>query len=285
MEPDEIENLRASIANYSLQQSQQTQQLQESRSHPLFIQHHHRQSQQQNQHQHQHQHQFQLQHQQQPSAAQQSMSPLPRQYTTVGSVYNPQSQPLQPPVRRGRTVKGLFPYKSESPAGPPQLQYTPLQQNSDRAVSPLRPDLEPLPSVLAAATVQERQALQRFDVTSSHMHQATSIPSSMWPPATNNASTARQISNRLANDMGSIADSTIDDNSVMRANTRASSDHESDKAEAKLLDMNFNSLTNLASYTNPMQRAAQKVLASHRPPPAPAIDVSSSYEGNRSIWC
>lgn len=283
MEPDEVENLRASIANYSLQQLQQ---LQQSRPHPLFTQH--QQSQQQNQRQqlqHQHQNQQQHQHQHQLTATQQSTPPShpPRQFTTVGSVYNPQSQPLQPPVRRGRAVKSLFPYKSESPAGPPQLRYTPLQQNSDRAVSPVRPDLEPLPSILATTTVQERQALQRFDVRSSHIHQSPAMPSAQWSPTANNARNAPLIGNRLANDSGAVADSTINDNYEMRANTRAGSDHGSDKTEAKLFAMNFNTLTNLASYPNPMQGPAQKVLASHRPPPAPAMDVSSSHGGNRSI--
>ncbi|KAI0149563.1 hypothetical protein GGR57DRAFT_225260 [Xylariaceae sp. FL1272] len=62
----------------------------------------------------------------------------PRQYTTVGSVYTPQTRPLQPPVRRGRTAKALFQFKTESPMSSAQLQYTPLQQNSERAVSPPR---------------------------------------------------------------------------------------------------------------------------------------------------
>lgn len=285
MEPDEIKSLTASIASYSLQQSQQSQQLQQTRSHPLFIQHQHQQNQQQSQQQNQQQNQQQhLSQYQQLLAAQQSTPPPPpRQYTTVGSLYNPQSQPLQPPVRRGRTVKSLFPYKSESPSGPSQLQYTPLQQNSDRAVSPARPDIEPLSSILATTTVQERQDLQRFDVTNSHFHQDPRMSSPMWSPTANNDGTARQISNRLVNGMGSVADPIIDDNSVLRANTRTNSDHVNDKAEAKLFAMNFNSLTNLASYPNPMQRPAQKVLASHRPHPAAAIDVSSSYEGNRSI--
>ncbi|KAI1258952.1 hypothetical protein F5Y18DRAFT_443833 [Xylariaceae sp. FL1019] len=62
----------------------------------------------------------------------------PRQYTTVGSVYTPQTRPLQPPVRRGRTTKALFQFKTESPMSSTQLQYTPLQQNSERAISPPR---------------------------------------------------------------------------------------------------------------------------------------------------
>ncbi|KAI1109622.1 hypothetical protein F5Y14DRAFT_20337 [Nemania sp. NC0429] len=287
MEPDDIKNLSASMANYALQQSQQPQQhqqpqqLQQSRSFPQFIQQHQHQHQHQqnqhhnqqqlqlqhqNQHQHhyqqQHQHQHQLQQQHQLSAAAQQSTPPPRQYTTVGSVYNPQSQPLQPPVRRGRTVKSLFPYKSESPAGQPQPQYTPLQQNSDRAVSPVRVDLDSMPSILAAATVQDRQTLRRFDATSSHIHQTPRMATSLRSPTVDNDGAARHINYRQDNGMGAVDDPTIGHNSTMRAHTRADSSLEHDKAEANLFTMGFNSLTNLASYPNPMQRAAQKPRAS-----------------------
>ncbi|KAF4583119.1 hypothetical protein GQ602_006263 [Ophiocordyceps camponoti-floridani] len=79
-------------------------------------------------------------------------------YTTAGTIYRPSaSQPLQPPARRGRATKlpltsshtefMLLPRSviaglaSRSPrlgsSARPQPQYTPLQQNYDRAVSPL----------------------------------------------------------------------------------------------------------------------------------------------------
>ncbi|TGJ81822.1 hypothetical protein E0Z10_g6953 [Xylaria hypoxylon] len=208
MDLNETENIKASIANYPQQHLPQERQL---TIHSQL------------------------------SAAQQST--LPRQYTTVGSLYNPQPQPLQPPVRRGRTVKSLFPYKSESPTGPPQLQYTQLQQNSDRAVSPLRLDSDFLPSTLPVNR-QERQVLQRFGVAVPNVQQHAQNPA------------------------GSLQSSIA----AMFANTNAAgSDNGSDGADTKSVStMNFNSLTNLASYPNPMQRAAQKVLASHRPSPVPA---------------
>lgn len=78
-------------------------------------------------------------------------------YTTAGTVYNPTAPPLQPPSRRGRasrwappspaelallnkSVLASFPYKPyrSPPTTASSLKhYTPLQQNSDRAVEPL----------------------------------------------------------------------------------------------------------------------------------------------------
>lgn len=77
-------------------------------------------------------------------------------YTTAGTVYNPTATPLQPPSRRGRasrwappsqaelalfnkSVLASFPYKTHR--SPPTTasslkHYTPLQQNSDRAIEP-----------------------------------------------------------------------------------------------------------------------------------------------------
>ncbi|KAK1768883.1 hypothetical protein QBC33DRAFT_448424 [Phialemonium atrogriseum] len=87
-------------------------------------------------------------------------------YTTVGSIYNPQAAtPLHPPARRGRTFRYPPPYQSPTgtgigtglglpksqsalalqetlatdfPVGGNSIQkYSPLQQNYDRAVSPM----------------------------------------------------------------------------------------------------------------------------------------------------
>ncbi|KAI1427250.1 hypothetical protein F5Y12DRAFT_738156 [Xylaria sp. FL1777] len=208
------------------------------------------------------------------AVAQQSTPP--RQYTTVGSVYNPQPQPLQPPVRRGRTVKSLFPYKSDSPAGPPQLQYTPLQQNSDRAISPVRFDPDVLHSNVNINR-QERQVLQNFGVAVPTLHQASTIRGSLQSPISDSANAPRFISNRAASGIDVFAEHSAADNPAMFVDPSADSDNGSDGADTKPISaMNFNSLTNLASYPNPMQRAAQKVLASHRPNPVPASGVSLS---------
>ncbi|KAI8953405.1 hypothetical protein F4801DRAFT_537419 [Xylaria longipes] len=242
MDNNDTENRAAPSANYLLQQLQQ-QQLPQTHSIPA---------------------------QRQLLAVQQSTPP--RQYTTVGSVYNPQLQPLQPPVRRGRTIKSLYPYKGESPAGLSQVQYTPLQQNSDRAVSPVRQDSDSLPSTLTI-THQERQVLQKFGVVVPSMHQSSSLPVARQSPA----HAPPYMAGREANGFDTLADLVAEDNTAVLTNTSVGSDDESDDTDTKPVStMNFNSLTNLASYPNPMQRAAQKVLASHRPQPVPATGVSPS---------
>lgn len=196
----------------------------------------------------------------------------PRQYTTVGSVYNPQHQPLQPPVRRGRTIKSLYPYKGESPAGPSQVQYTPLQQNSDRAVSPVRQEFSSLPSTLPI-TRQERQVLQKFGVVVPSMHQSSSLPIARQSPA----QAPRYMGSREADGLDTLVTLAAQDNTAVLTNTSVGSDDGSDATDIKPISaMNFNSLTNLASYPNPMQRAAQKLLASHRPQPVQATGVSPS---------
>ncbi|KAI0805100.1 hypothetical protein GGR55DRAFT_698486 [Xylaria sp. FL0064] len=245
MENSENENLRASFASYyppqRLSQPQPPQLSHPPQAHQLPTCH------------------------PQLSAAQQSQSTPPRQYTTVGSVYNPQPQPLQPPVRRGRTVKSLFPYKSDSPAG--QLHYTPLQQNSERAVSPVRFDTDPLPSTVNISR-QQRHVLQKFGVAVPSAHSTSNAPVSLQSPTSDNSNAARYFGNRAVD---FIADHHLAaNNSTMFASASADSDNGSDGADTKPISaMNFNSLTNLASYPNPMQRAAQKLLASHRPNPVP----------------
>ncbi|KAI1741885.1 hypothetical protein F4680DRAFT_457649 [Xylaria scruposa] len=250
MDNNDTENRVAPNANYLLQQLQQSQsQLVQTHSMPA---------------------------QSQLLAVRQSTPP--RQYTTVGSVYNPQSQPLQPPVRRGRTIKSLYPYKGESPAGSSRVQYTPLQQNSDRAVSPVRQDYSSLPSTLTI-TRQERKVLQKFGVVVPNMHQASSLPVARQSPV----QASRYIGNREVNGFGALDNSIAEEHTAMLTNTSVGSDNESDATDTKPISaMNFNSLTNLASYPNPMQRAAQKVLASHRPLPVPATgsQISDSHSAH-----
>jgi hypothetical protein len=206
------------------------------------------------------------------SVAQQSTPP--RQYTTVGSVYHPQPQPLQPPVRRGRTIKSLFPYKSEAPVGQSQLKYTPLQQNSDRAISPARMN----PDSLHDITNQERQVLQKFGVAVPNIQQTINMPRLLQSPIGESPDQARNDRNQANTSIGTVVGpvATTPD-SVMVANSNAELEDGSDGVDTKpIATMNFNSLTNLASYPNPMQRAAQRVLASHRPHPAPIASTTVS---------
>ncbi|KAI3327370.1 hypothetical protein HD806DRAFT_550899 [Xylariaceae sp. AK1471] len=228
-----------------------------------------------------------LPNQQQSLSAAQQSTPPPRQYTTVGSVYHPHPQPLQPPVRRGRTVKSLFPYKSDSPAGQSQLQYTPLQQNSDRAISPARVN----PDSLHDITHQERQVLQKFGVAVPNIQQTINMPRLLQSPIGQSPNLTRHDCDQANTSIGAIAGPVATPSSTMVAhananatvNSNADSDNESDGADTKpIAAMNFNSLTNLASYPNPMQRAAQRVLASHRPHPATITTTASQMSDKKS---
>jgi hypothetical protein len=262
MDTHDSDNPTVLIAHHPPPQLQQAQpqQLAQSQAHA-----------QADHHQHQHQH---YQHQPLQLSEPQQSTP-PRQYTTVGSIYNPQPQPLQPPVRRGRTVKALFPYKSESPAGPSQLQYTPLQQNADRAVSPVRLSPRSLPSTV---TDQEREVLHKFGIVVSNIQQTPNMSRHLQSPIRGNSGVVTLHNYNYADDIiDAVADPAITSNLTMVADTDTDPDSESDGADVKSISaMNINSITNLASYPNPNQRAAQKLLASHRPPPVPVTGVSTT---------
>ncbi|KAG8415505.1 hypothetical protein J3458_009345 [Metarhizium acridum] len=179
-----------------------------------------------------------------------SSSPQPT-YTTAGTIYKPSSsQPLQPPTRRGRLPKwsdggihsklALFP-KSSLPGmsmkalgGRPNSalqQYTPLQQNNHRAVSPFsEPDhlvakmpietprirLGNTPKTLSAPTMSENCSQEKAAATEDGEH------------------------------------CSLD-----------GSDDDSEDSDAKitlLMNMPVKSLYNLASYQNPSQKYAQRAL-------------------------
>ncbi|KAK3311416.1 uncharacterized protein B0T15DRAFT_571788 [Chaetomium strumarium] len=158
-------------------------------------------------------------------------------YTTVGSIYNPKTvTPIQPPARRPRARRYPQPIRSPSgetyipfpnallsalpfteqtsPSPPPTrpatlLQYSPLQQNYERAINP----------------TSEREMV---DFTGSELP-APAIRSGNLPspaPFEGNDGT------------------TSEDSLTSRITVK--------------------SLTNLASYENPMQKAAQKALARAR---------------------
>ncbi|KAK4200297.1 hypothetical protein QBC40DRAFT_174240 [Triangularia verruculosa] len=160
-------------------------------------------------------------------------------YTTVGSIYNPSAAtPIQPPTRRPRARR--FPQHLEPPSGegfnlpdslssllskersppsPPTTantldtkQYTPLQQNYDRALSPIHE--------------QEFAAFSDLGMTAPTLRSGN-LP---HPPSV-----------------------LEDDESVASEDTLVSS------------KMTVRSLRNLASYPNPMRKAAQKALAKARP--------------------
>ncbi|RYP23683.1 hypothetical protein DL765_000979 [Monosporascus sp. GIB2] len=179
-------------------------------------------------------------------------------YTTVGSVYNPQAaQPLQPPARRGRTIKwpptphsesthshlpkatlNALPYRSNishiSQSPPTTLNsfhhYSPLRQNFDRAVTPCG---SPAPHHLLR---RDSDIHLRAGMTLPNMSRGNS------PGATT-----------------AVGSDKHDD-------TNIHSDYDEDvEGVEQLKQMSVKTLTNLASYLNPMQKAAQKLLSRARP--------------------
>ncbi|KAI5921126.1 hypothetical protein F4810DRAFT_679307 [Camillea tinctor] len=191
------------------------------------------------------------------------------QYTTVGSIYHPQAHPLQPPTRRGRTVKSLFPYRNEStpathnhhhPLHPPihHHQYSPLQQNFDRAMSP----------------VQNRHHLDlKLDLNTNPIGVSISDPESRFAHPLDAGLHVVQLPDKQDDDSGSGGSDDDDDDDIDNDTNmnHEGTDNSQDGHNLKQVTlMNFKTLTNLASYPNPMQKTAQKVLSSHRPLPTSA---------------
>lgn len=160
----------------------------------------------------------------------------PPKYTTVGSIVNPKSTPLQPPARRGRTAKwplptdiglitsqisGLgFSLGSDSRAlhtDNQPLHYSPLQQNTDRAVSP------------------------------TNEHCGLTIPNMSFTTM-----------------LAACGDECDEENTSYRPDDVEDDnfgDHDALKA------MSVKTLTNLASYENPKQKVAQRILSRARAAP------------------
>ncbi|OHF03510.1 hypothetical protein CORC01_01229 [Colletotrichum orchidophilum] len=192
---------------------------------------------------------------------------VPKQtYTTAGTIYNPSSaQPLQPPVRRGRTLKwpppgvaaselSLFPksvlaglpIKSQnlvttptSPRPPQIPKYSPLQQNYDRAVSPLTENSLESPNELDGQRLSSSSLMSSYNMDSNQ----TSPVAAVIPT--------------------SVVNKHADANS---------SDDEDDESfgENPLRGLTVKSLHNLASYPNPNQKRAQRALLRARPGATPA---------------
>ncbi|PHH85668.1 hypothetical protein CDD83_99 [Cordyceps sp. RAO-2017] len=174
-------------------------------------------------------------------------------YTTAGTIYNPSSsQPLQPPARRGRATKwtsghphtelSLFPRSllaglAIKPAflgrsSSTLQQYTPLQQNNDRAVSPL----------------------------SESEHAALNM--SIQPPRMRSGNTPTPVS-FLMSDKDDDKDKkngvlAVDElgGAVHDAGDGNGDDEDDKKYLAALKSMTYSSLQNLSKYPNPTQRQA-----------------------------
>ncbi|KAI5464105.1 hypothetical protein BGZ63DRAFT_401085 [Mariannaea sp. PMI_226] len=175
-------------------------------------------------------------------------------YTTAGTLYNPNtSHTLQPPTRRGRNLKfapgGTYSGLSLFPKGILASlslqeglgnslsvpQYTPLQQNYHRAISPL-PDTDHVSINMSAKTT-----LAPSGTTLS------SVPSSLF--------------------------SEVEQDKSPNGSSTCSSDDEVDFGMDPLMNMSVKSLHNLASYPNPNQKKARKVLRGVKPTPESATSA------------
>jgi hypothetical protein len=195
-------------------------------------------------------------------------------FTTAGTLYNPgAAQPLQPPTRRGRTLNwptrgtqsdlSLFPRDSLAglalktqagrvppPAARPVPQYSPLQQNYDRAVSP--------------ATEQEMQILDSLGMSAPRMRSGNVPAGQLGLPSCN---TSRHGDENMEEE---------DDDE----------DYEDLLGNGMLAGLTVKSLSNLASYPNPSQQRAQKALQRARMAhgvQTPVPDFAADYSVSTSV--
>lgn len=217
-------------------------------------------------------------------------SKQPPTYTTAGTIYNPSSsQPLQPPTRRGRSAKWMtgtssaelslfpksvlagMPIKTTAGRHPLALQqYTPLQQNYDRAVSPLD-ESDHYAFKMSLQTLRMRSG--NTPTTSSYLFpdkDEEKAAAGEWEaeyvsndegPKDNKKDTEKDCKDEGndavvvdGNDVGDGDDG--DDGGVGDVDD----DDDDDLDLNPLMSMTVKSLNNLASYPNPSQKKAQKAL-------------------------
>jgi hypothetical protein len=194
----------------------------------------------------------------------------PLTYTTVGSVYNPTTSiPLKPPTRRCRTQRYTETYsalpgddfnsflqtlvlKNQNPLSTPTTaksiqQYSPLQQNYDRAVSP---ELD-----------IESPVSYSFDMDPPSMRSGNLPPPCLVP-----------------------ATPIIDNHSNLAVSCPTVEDTDSVVSDDVLCKFGVRGLTNLASYTNPNQDRAKKVLARGRNAGINRADTPSSFSYTSSDY-
>ncbi|KAI1092102.1 hypothetical protein F5B19DRAFT_232533 [Rostrohypoxylon terebratum] len=193
-------------------------------------------------------------------AQQSSQGSAAPKYTTVGSVWHPQTTPMQPPTRRGRTLRSVAPesldHTFSATANHTAHYYSPLQQNFDRAVSPLPPDRQLFARI---SELEERPSL--YSTTMSQQ------PTNQYLPSNELVLAAEQDED--------IEDQEEDDGSEVGGK---------DPNFGYLNRMPTKSLTNLASYDNPMQKAAQRLLTRAKQFPLTITQQKSDItQENRSL--
>ncbi|KAI1779010.1 hypothetical protein F4818DRAFT_437812 [Hypoxylon cercidicola] len=226
-----------------------------------------------------------------------------RQYTTVGSVWQQQSVPMQPPERRGRTLRSFmsqpydenlstftdnvpsFPHVSSNqyfseyyPHHHPNQQlhqqhyvakYSPLQQNFDRAVSPrqLPPLQGPHDNQIESPdqqinTLEEYHYAKFANMSGQQKRVAPVIPVTPLRPIPGNKKGDSNKRDDIKNLNAAAAEGTEEDD--------VDDEHDDEDMNYALSHMPTKTLVNLASYKNPMQKAAQRILTKARQVPPTA---------------
>ncbi|KAK4242031.1 hypothetical protein C8A03DRAFT_11775 [Achaetomium macrosporum] len=158
-------------------------------------------------------------------------------YTTVGSIYNPKTvTPLQPPARRPRTRR--YPQPIRSPSGETYIPFP----NALLSALPLTDQAPPSPPPATAATLFQYSPLQQ------NYERAV------------NPTAEREMAEFTAIEMSAptIRSGNLPSPAPFEGNDGTTSE---DSLTSRIT---VKSLTNLASYENPMQKAAQKALARAR---------------------
>ncbi|KAK4125055.1 hypothetical protein N657DRAFT_351041 [Parathielavia appendiculata] len=164
-----------------------------------------------------------------------SLLPAPK-YTTAGTIYNPKAaSSLQPPTRRPRARR--YPQPIQAPSGGPFM---------------------PFPDALLSALPLEDQAPPSPPTTASVLQQ--------YAPLQQNYD--RAVSPTTEGDIALLAEYEMSMPSIRSGNLPSPTGYEgnsSTSAEETLTSrITVKGLTNLASYPNPMQKAAQNTLARAR---------------------
>ncbi|EHK43000.1 hypothetical protein TRIATDRAFT_320332 [Trichoderma atroviride IMI 206040] len=159
-------------------------------------------------------------------------------YTTAGTIYNPSSsQRLQPPARRGRLLKATSEFDhlkfvhSPLPRHPPDALRT-LSMSEDLAQTQPAPDQQ----------ISYEPLQQNYDRAVSPVNTQDQVPGMSWSTGFQSPAAPFDVKGK---GIASDANSSDDDDGIITG---------------ALMNMPVKSLQNLASYPNPNQKKAQKVL-------------------------
>ncbi|KAG6260608.1 hypothetical protein E4U49_004697 [Claviceps purpurea] len=192
------------------------------------------------------------------SAASASSSKQPT-YTTAGTIYKPSpSQPLQPPTRRGRSLKwpigsnlqatdlaalprtALSEHKTSAGTSYSTMQqYTPLQQNYDRAISPFN-------------NQDHNHAKITADIPGIQISNTSKLSFDVSDP--------RDRERAMKAERDSFSGNYSDGEDGDREDDGYDEDDDDDGNNNALKNLPVQSLKHLASYSNPTQKAAQKAF-------------------------